>query len=1127
MVAHTHHIRRESSRYRLDLTDLTNGKSFTVRAGYLTNSTYSDFNGKLAVALTDATGKIKTTLGNPQNCSFNAVNSIVDSPRRVFTFENCVLTAGITVADTDEVRIVSQAGGSDEWLPLPGELYTCNSISAKPGVPSSFSIKLPAGVAGAKVEGAGSVVKGFDYTFTVTPEAAADENIITVKANGIILTSNNNTYRISNVCADQEISVIVQKASEVIAKRSVWVGSPGTLSSIISESDAANVKDLTVFGSIDARDFNYMRDAMNLERCDLSGVYISAYGSDQANAIPREAFRDERSLKEVILPNSVNRLNNGCFRCSGLTSIVIPSGVSKYEYNVFCSSSNLRDIWVRRDKAEFINWCVLVGINMNNLTLHVPSQTAVNNYSTAENWKDIKNIVVGAPDAVSTVTFAVQEDKEVLFETAANPGQVEKGTKVTFKASHVADNDKKMEVYANATRLYPDADGNYTATIDANTILHFDLIEPQKVMGDSQLWSLNGKNGALGMFTDAINVLPNREFTVRLNALNVSQYSENLYWAIVLTDENSNIKEFISPINTWQAGVGDRHKLNVTCKVTESKVREGNLIRLVCSTNKRDWALVKGVNKSIVDAIPAVNHQDQLYAINLHGITDEDGNIQEIENATISGVESTALRGQDVTLSIVPTSSMYKVDMKVMVKEKDASGEYVKDENGDYKMVVKDVVTRAATVEYPFVALEDMDFEINVYNPAIGTTKVIETYPGGLHIQLTENNVAETVKISGSCRSQDLYDGLNRDWAVKTVKVLDLSELEIVAEGNLHLANEMKHMLFKSPTSTPAVVEKIILPNSILRIWNEGTEAVFGNCKNLEEISLPAGVKSIPFTTGESKMLRYTLGTNVFLGCDKLKVIRIIGEPQTYEGKQCVCYFNPGGYKYGAEYYSLGHPDATKVTVIVPDEYLTLFKTADKNDITGNPWVLYGYNILPESQTPVYGVEFDPSRVNMKDGSENVTQIATFLGDNVPLETISAEGMLFPANLDANATVYVDGEKVDLAEDGSIPVIFHNPKFKPELAKNHRVDVEYTVDLNFHALSDAFTISEPEVEHIGALAEGFMLLSDLEDENENTGNGTEEGAENSGEADTPGVTHSWDTTEVLKPVLSDVRADSR
>ncbi|MDE7413781.1 MAG: C10 family peptidase [Muribaculaceae bacterium] len=1097
-----------------DLTDLTNGKTFKVRVGYLKNRTYNDFKGKIAVALCDADGKMKTLLSSEKDFSMYGMESTIESPARIVTFDGCKLPSGVSVDSSDRIYIVTKGSNDNAWLPVAGELLTANTLDPKTGTPATFRIVLPSNVAGVKIEGDGNVVKGFDYSFKVTLDNPA-EDVVTVKANGIILTASaNNTYNLNNVCADQEISILVQKAADVVAKRSVWVGTPGTLSSVISEEDAANIKDLTLYGSIDARDFTFMKNAMNLQRLDISGVNISAYGNDQANAIPRDGFRGESSLQEVILPNSVNRFNNACFALTGLKSITIPSGVSKYEYNIFVGCSALRDIWVGREKAEFINWCVLSSVKTDLVTLHVPNDNAVYNYQKAENWNTIKNIVVDPiPAAGNEVRFAVMENNEVNFETEAKVGNVNKGTEVTFKATHIADSDNKMEVYANSTLLTPDANGNYKTTINGNTIIHFDLIAPQPVKEGKLMWSLNDKNGSVGMFTDAVNVIPGQEFTVRLNALDVPQYSDNLYWAIVLTDKDSNIKEFISPVNTWQGGVANNHKYNVTCKVNDSNVREGNLIRLVNSNNKKDWYLVQGANENIVDAIPAVNNQAQMYNMNLHGVTireeiETEGGQVVNENeldleglATITGVESTALRGQDLTLSIVPTSSVYKVDLKV---------------NGEQ------VATREAAVEYSFVAMKDMDFEINVYNPAVGTTKIIDTYPNGLYYQLGENNVAETVKVRGRAYASDIQDALKYDWAANTIKVLDLSELEIVEWKNNGVVQDAANELKRTWFTAPSVLQQVILPNTITRIGS----GVFLNCSNIEEIVLPPGISSVPKSTSDTG---YAISGSAFEGTTNLKIIRIPTPPgKDANGQTILAHGKPICYDsyyatYLKEYYNMGVPHSEKVTVIVPEEYLEVYKTPNTDKNYGNIWLLFKYNIL--SSDPVYGVEFDPTRVRMADETMRPNELASFLGDKVPVQTISAEGKIFPIDNGAKATVYVDGEKVELAEDGSIPVVFHNPKFNADKAGNHRIDVEYTLDLNFHALSDAFAISEPEVTDLNEAAPSFVLLSETEEGNEN-GNEAENGEENN-TPEAPKGTHTWDTADALKPVLRDVKENSK
>ncbi|MDE6718019.1 MAG: C10 family peptidase [Muribaculaceae bacterium] len=361
-----------------DMTDLSSGKKFKIRVGNLKNVSYNDFKGKIAVALTDENGVMKALLSRQQDFSMQSMGYLYNG---YTDFNDCVLPAGVAVASGDRVRLMTLADGQSLWLPVAGELPTVNELDPASSAPAVFSVNFPSS-AGVTLTGESTVIRGWDYSFTVKA-LNPQEDVVTVKANGIALTPSGETYRIANVRENQEISILVQKASEVKEKRSVWVGVPGTLSSVIPDSETGTIKELTVFGTIDARDFAFMRDAMDLRRLDISGVNITANGNDQANAIPREAFRGEGGLKEVILPKSINRLNNGCFRQCGITTISIPSGVSKYEYNIFVGCSALRDIYVGRSKAEFINWCVLSGVKVDLVTLHVPDEGAVANYSNA------------------------------------------------------------------------------------------------------------------------------------------------------------------------------------------------------------------------------------------------------------------------------------------------------------------------------------------------------------------------------------------------------------------------------------------------------------------------------------------------------------------------------------------------------------------------------------------------------------------------------------------------------------------------------------------------------------------------------------------------------------------------
>ena len=272
------------------------------------------------------------------------------------------------------MRLVTRDNISDTWLPVANDLLTIGEVAAKGNVIPYFHINVPE-VEGAEVTCRESkVIKGRDFSFLVEP--SSPDKIVTVKANGFILTPEaDSTYRINNVTADQDISIIVQNASDVVSKRNLWVQA-GQLAELVGDSDSGTIRDLTLFGTIDANDFAFMRDRMRLTRLDISGVNIVANGSNPANAIPAKAFSKCGSLQQIILPENVSTFKNGCFSYSGLTSIEIPASVATYEYNIFLGCASLSEVTVRRPSPAWINWCVFQGTPKTRLTVPVGSLSA-------------------------------------------------------------------------------------------------------------------------------------------------------------------------------------------------------------------------------------------------------------------------------------------------------------------------------------------------------------------------------------------------------------------------------------------------------------------------------------------------------------------------------------------------------------------------------------------------------------------------------------------------------------------------------------------------------------------------------------------------------------------------------
>lgn len=1046
-----------------DMVSLSAGQNFTVRVGNLKNVSYTDFNGKIAVSLFDEAGNFKALLSQARDFSLKSMYVLNSG---YYDFRQCALPAGASVSAGDMVRIATSADNGVTWQAVPGELITVNEIPALRTEPDWFDIKFPSSVAGVSYEGESRVIRGWDYAFSVTPQNPA-EDVVTVKANGYILNpvANSYNYRVANVKEDQIIDIIVQKASEVKEKRSIWVGEAGTLSTIISDIDAGIIKDLTLFGSIDARDFEFMRTKMDLTRLDISSVYIAANGTNQANALPKSAFQGKGRLKEVLLPNSLNRINNAAFRQCGITSIVIPAGVSTYEYNVFLGASALRDIWVGRTKAEFINWCVLSGTNKGAMTLHVPNETARNNYSNKEYWKEIGNIVVDPIPAQNDFAFAVMEDNSVKFECETPNGRLEKGTTVTFTAQYTADNDDRMAVYANSTLLTPDAQGVYSTTINGNTIVHFDLIKPTPVVtAASSPWQITDTGGTIGMFSDAVNVIPGVNFAVRINAFSVPSEYNSMFWAMALTDASGNIKEFISPVSTWGGAHGNNLKMTVNCCVKEASVREGNMLRLVTSHNKKTWYLVEGSNEDVVDALPALNNQTPVYNIS----------IPDLPNANVSGAVTTAVRGRDINLKITPKASSHTIDVIL---------------NGDT------ILTGGKTFNYSFIAKQDMDFDVRIV-PPVSYTEATIVLKEGEHLYLSgyegidnwgQINYATAEKFRNITKLKivgkvDFYDfNLFREnyWVAANIRYLDLSEAQFVSDrgkpASEGLDNVFPSRALYNPQLPGCFVEEIVLPNTLTQFDSDA----FKGCSRLKEVKLPENLRY--WKTGKTisngilkNLTRGGLLDDVFTGCSALETI------------YAPCAPGPDGnigHWYYSQYHQLrtGFPDNKKVTVIVPDEYLEAYKTprvgtGDFESDWSNGWHAAGFNIL--SVYPVYSLNFDASKCFVTDDEikSNVSRAAVFLKDNIERESIErklfiaaksdiAEGR--PDGIDAfnpgcKVKVYDNGTLLPedaIAADGSITVTYYNPNKHADKSCNHEIEVVYFYDVNFNCSSDMFTVN--------------------------------------------------------------------
>lgn len=141
----------------------------------------------------------------------------------------------------------------------------------------------------------------------------------------------------------------------------VEMNEPGTLGETLrlEKKSGAKIKNLKIKGTIDKRDFNYMRDSMTvLQAVNLKEVKIAevttgdGYNKNlySANEIPNKAFGGKTSLYYVAFPDGITRIGDeafGGYRSDGSSitgTLVIPDGVVEIGGYAFSKCKNLTSV---------------------------------------------------------------------------------------------------------------------------------------------------------------------------------------------------------------------------------------------------------------------------------------------------------------------------------------------------------------------------------------------------------------------------------------------------------------------------------------------------------------------------------------------------------------------------------------------------------------------------------------------------------------------------------------------------------------------------------------------------------------------------------------------------------------
>ena len=182
----------------------------------------------------------------------------------------------------------------------------------------------------------------------------------------------------------------------------------GGLYKAVPYTERNTITNLKLTGTIDARDFRTMRDAMPaLVDIDLEKVRIVEFngqggtvgtlktaGKYNANTVPPNAFYNEdnfsgKKIVSVIFPTKLEVIEeNAFYYCTELISITIPPTVTELGKNSFYKCNGLTSVNVSTpEPIKDMGKGVFYAVDPSTCTLHVPTG-AKDAYQNAKQWQD-------------------------------------------------------------------------------------------------------------------------------------------------------------------------------------------------------------------------------------------------------------------------------------------------------------------------------------------------------------------------------------------------------------------------------------------------------------------------------------------------------------------------------------------------------------------------------------------------------------------------------------------------------------------------------------------------------------------------------------------------------------------
>lgn len=208
-------------------------------------------------------------------------------------------------------------------------------------------------------------------------------------------------------------------ATSAIVSKTISIDTPGTLKSSLTSTELSTITNLTITGTIDARDFKTMRDDMpRLSDLNIFNVAIAAYdgsnGPDyengySANTIPASSFYSANNntgsatLMNITFPKSITKIGRQAFMACKMLSgaLNIPSTVEAIGSAAFKDCENLSGDLVLPSSISNIDSYAFYGCSGFTGELVIPNSIEIIAESTFAYCSNFTSLIL--PESITTI----------------------------------------------------------------------------------------------------------------------------------------------------------------------------------------------------------------------------------------------------------------------------------------------------------------------------------------------------------------------------------------------------------------------------------------------------------------------------------------------------------------------------------------------------------------------------------------------------------------------------------------------------------------------------------------------------------------------------------------------------